>query len=879
MYPSNHLCICLLLLLLHLLPLITTVTNSLAYTATDLILLNCGASSRSTSLDGRYWDADATSKFLPSNSETTSISLQLTKQHPSISQVPYTTARFFNSTFTYTFPVSPGPKFLRLYFNPAASYSNFNTSESLFSVKANNYTLRSATQPPFEHGMREFIITVGENQSLNLTFNPSLNSSAFINGIEIVSIPDDLYTRSNIPLKFVGSNYLFYLDSSYAFETVYRMNVGGAYIDSIYDTGMYRTWVQDSDYIYGAGLGLVSKSSDNVSIKYTSSTPAFVAPELVYSTIRSMGRNPMLNLNYNLTWVFSVDSGFNYLVRLHFCETRLEVNVSNTVVFSIFINNQTAEEQTNVIYLTGGTYIPMYKDYVVWVPKGSLWIALHPFTDIIPKPSTNDAFLNGLEIIKLNNSVGSLAGSNQNPPRIAVPSVSPSSEENSKMKSKLGPVKVIKVVGFLFCGILVLSVSVVTLFFICKQRRLNASAAKSIKAKSFQLRTSAACNHFRQFSIFEIEVATATFDDEFVIGSGGFGNVYKGLIDDGVTLVAIKRLHSSSKQGAKEFRTEIQLLPQLRHQHLVSLIGYCDDPGEMILVYEYMQRGALRDHLYKTKNPPLPWKKRLEMCIGAARGLHYLHTGAKHPIIHRDVKSMNILVDENWVAKVSDFGLSRMGPTSESQTHVSTVVRGSFGYVDPEYYRRQHLTEKSDVYSFGVVLFEVLCGRPPVIPGLPREQVNLCDWGRMCYRRGVLGQIMDPNLVGDIDPVCLVKFGEICDSCVRDQGTERPTMGDVVMELEMALHLQETAQSNRIRGSEVVEVEQESESPFLMPREAAPDNDDDDDHDEDLFSGSCGEKGDLGSTFSSGGRSLAQSDAERFRSHTVFSELGNHKGR
>ncbi|WCJ25563.1 Malectin/receptor-like protein kinase family protein [Euphorbia peplus] len=876
MCPRNHPCISiLLLLLLLLLPLITAVDKSPAYIPTDLILLNCGASSTSTSPDGRHWDPDSNSKFLPSNSNIISTAFQATHQNASIPQVPYSTARCFISTFTYTFPVSPGPKFIRLYFHPNL-YSNFNTSESLFSIKANNYTLRSEMNPPVDYLVKEFIIPVGENQMLNLTFNPSLNSSAFINGIEIVSMPNGLYSRENNPLKFVGSDYLFYLYNSGAFETVYRINVGGASIDGKYDTGMYRTWVQDSGYTYD---GVVTRSPDNVSIKYTNSTPAFVAPELVYRTVRSMGNNPIVNLKYNLTWLFSVDPGFNYLVRLHFCQIGVEVNALTRVIFSIFINNQMAEEQTDVFYLTGGRYVPMYKDYVVLIPKGilkeDLWIAVHPSTKIVPKPSINDAFLNGLEIFKLNNSDGSLAASKTNDPRITV------SPEMTKIKRKLCLGKVITIIGFLFFGIL--GVSLVTMFCITKHRRRNA-CAESIVPKSFRRPvsfspTSNTCNHFRKFTIFEIEIATAKFDDEFVIGSGGFGNVYKGLIDDGMTQVAIKRLHSSSKQGAKEFRMEIQLLSQLRHEHLVSLVGYCDDPGEMILVYEYMQRGTLRSHLYKTKNPPLLWKKRLEICIGAARGLHYLHTGVKHPIIHRDVKSTNILVDQNWMAKVSDFGLSRIGPTTHSQTHVSTVVRGSFGYVDPEYYRRQQLTEKSDVYSFGVVLFEVLCGRPAVIPGLPREQVNLCDWARICYKRGVLGQIMDPNLMGDIDPLCLVKFGEIGESCLRDHGSERPTMSEVVMELELALHLQETAENNRISSVDRGSVEQESESSLLMQREAVVTSPTDDDDDDNLFSGSCGDKEELGSTFSSGGRSLAQSYPDRFRSNTVFSELGDEKAR
>ncbi|XP_037497115.1 LOW QUALITY PROTEIN: receptor-like protein kinase FERONIA [Jatropha curcas] len=407
--------------------------------------------------------------------------------------------------------------------------------------------------------------------------------------------------------------------------------------------------------------------------------------------------------------------------------------------------------------------------------------------DIEPVPSLK------LEIFKLNNSKGSLAGPNSEPIPVQTPPVQqPKLLERTKRKNVK---KETILIGPVFGGVLFLAF--IICFFVFNQRRRGKKDSIITKAKSFRVpfphtsrsttRNSAPnpSNQFRRFSIFEIEVATSKFDDEFVIGSGGFGNVYKGSIDDGAFTVAIKRLHSSSKQGAREFKTEIQMLSKLRHTHLVSLIGYCDDPGEMILVYEFMHRGTLRDHLYKTKNPPLKTKKKpsssmeaktYRSAIGAAHGLQSnLHKGAKHPIIPRAVvKSTNILIDENWVAKVSDFGLSRMGPTSQSQTHVSTVVRGSIGYVDPEYYRRQHLTEKSDVYSFGVVLLEILCARPPVIPGLPKEQANLADWARICYRRGVLDRIMDPHLRGDADPACLEKFGEIAESCLRDNGAQRP---------------------------------------------------------------------------------------------------------
>ncbi|KAJ0677342.1 putative protein kinase RLK-Pelle-CrRLK1L-1 family [Helianthus annuus] len=208
----------------------------------------------------------------------------------------------------------------------------------------------------------------------------------------------------------------------------------------------------------------------------------------------------------------------------------------------------------------------------------------------------------------------------------------------------------------------------------------------SKEAKSSSSELSQLC---RQFTFSEIQLATQNLDESLVMGRGEFGKVYKGTITSGTNIytVAIKRLDSNSNQGASEFWAEVNMLSNLRHCHLVSLIGYCNDGEEMILVYEYMSNGTLEDHLHR-RQIPLSWMQRLTICIGAARGLDYLHngTGIKHGVVHRDVKSSNILLHDNWAAKISDFGLSKICPKDQQATPVNTIVKGTFGYLDPDYF-------------------------------------------------------------------------------------------------------------------------------------------------------------------------------------------------
>ncbi|GKV51611.1 hypothetical protein SLEP1_g58246 [Rubroshorea leprosula] len=302
----------------------------------------------------------------------------------------------------------------------------------------------------------------------------------------------------------------------------------------------------------------------------------------------------------------------------------------------------------------------------------------------------------------------------------------------------------------------------------------------------------------RQFSLAELKAATNNFHHDLKIDVLGFGPVYKGLIDGGSLVVAVKRFSRDSRptgQAVGAFQNEAQLLCQLRHQNLVSLLGFCHEKGESILVFEYVTHGGLDGHLFKNDDP-LPWKRRLEICIGAARGLHYLHTGAKYAIIHRDVNPSNILLDENWDVKLSDFWISRIGPSSISKPKPDALKKmesicGILGYMAPEYLIKGEVSVKIDVYALGIVLLVVLCGRKPY--DNTAEESHVISWIIKCIKNGCVHDMIDPFLNGKIAPVCLIEFVEIALGCVSENPNERPSVGDVEVALELALELQEKA--------------------------------------------------------------------------------------
>ncbi|BFG16245.1 hypothetical protein CerSpe_025190 [Prunus speciosa] len=284
----------------------------------------------------------------------------------------------------------------------------------------------------------------------------------------------------------------------------------------------------------------------------------------------------------------------------------------------------------------------------------------------------------------------------------------------------------------------------------------------------------------------DLEEATNNFSKK--IGKGSFGSVYYGKMKDGKE-VAVKMMADSSTHMNKQFVTEVALLSRIHHRNLVPLIGYCEEEHQCILVYEYMHNGTLRDHIHgSTSQKHLDWQTRLRIAEDAAKGLEYLHTGCNPSIIHRDVKTSNILLDINMRAKVSDFGLSRQ--TEEDLTHVSSVARGTVGYLDPEYYASQQLTEKSDVYSFGVVLLELISGKKAVSTEDFGDELNIVYWARALIRKGDVVSIIDPFLQGNVKIDSIWRIAEVAIQCVEQHGVSRPRMQEIILAIQDAMKIE-----------------------------------------------------------------------------------------
>ncbi|KAK6926880.1 Serine-threonine/tyrosine-protein kinase, catalytic domain [Dillenia turbinata] len=642
---------------------------SVGYNPPDNHLIDCG-SSTNTSVGNRVFVADSSASKLLSTPQIVFANTP-SKSITSFSNLPlYQTARIFTGSSKYTFSISQsGRHWIRLYFYPFV-YGSYNMSLAKFSVSIPSHALLSDFTPGSSASMKEFSVNV-TSSTLEITFTPSSNSFAFLNAIEVVSIPDGIIVDSATLIP--SGAYVGLLTQ--AIETVARVNMGGSMVTYENDT-LWRTWVPDGSFLVQANL---AKNYSNIgAVNYVNGgVTQDTAPNSVYGTCTEMNSANDPNSNFNVTWEFDIESGFQYLLRFHFCDI---VSTSlNQLYFNVYLDSWSVVQDLDLSTLTLNTLAaPYYLDAVTnLINNSKLRVSIGPST--ISNPNTYpNAILNGLEIMKMNNSEGSLSGG----------SVPPSSITSSKTNTGL-------IVGVVV-GVVAVVVFVGVLFICCRHRRLarkesktwiplslNGENSHTVGSKySNGTTTSIGSNIGCRLPFVAVNEATNNFDESWVIGIGGFGKVYKGTLSDG-TKVAVKRGNPKSQQGLAEFQTEIEMLSQFRHRHLVSLIGYCDEKNEMILIYEYMENGTLKSHLY-----------------------------------------------------------------------------GS-----------------------------VLCARPVIDPTLPREMVNLAEWAMK--RQKQLEQIIDPTLAGRIRPESLRKYGETAEKCLADFGVDRPSMGDVLWNLEYALQLQE----------------------------------------------------------------------------------------
>ncbi|KAL8034557.1 hypothetical protein ABFX02_12G035900 [Erythranthe guttata] len=288
-----------------------------------------------------------------------------------------------------------------------------------------------------------------------------------------------------------------------------------------------------------------------------------------------------------------------------------------------------------------------------------------------------------------------------------------------------------------------------------------------------------------QFTYEDLAAATAGFSQANLLGQGGFGFVHKGVLPDGRE-VAVKSLKSGSGQGEREFQAEVEIISRVHHRHLVSLVGYCIANGQRMLVYEFVSNKTLEFHLHGKGQPVMAWAMRLRIAIGSAKGLAYLHEDCHPRIIHRDIKTANILLDDNFEAMVADFGLAKL--TSDNYTHVSTRVMGTFGYLAPEYASSGKLTEKSDVFSFGVMLLELITGRRPVDPTNLIMEDSLVDWARPLLSKasedGNYNGLVDPRLEGNYVPQEIARMVACAAASIRHSARRRPRMSQIARALE-----------------------------------------------------------------------------------------------
>ncbi|KAG2724303.1 hypothetical protein I3760_01G010500 [Carya illinoinensis] len=723
---------------------------SSASTLPTKYFINCGSVSN-ISLSGREFVGDLN---FGSFSVGPSSAISIVTTNSSTDTSLYQTARIFKKQSSFDFDITDfGIYYVRVHFFPLSS-GRTNLADAYFDVSAFNFSLLSNFRIEDNRNsplIKEYLLTINSTK-FSIHFTPRRKSFAFISAIEVFLVPDQEFVKDHLDLITPSglSNDKYYGVRSQVLLTTHRVDVGGPQNND----SLWRNWMPDDKYLLPGESGKTCVPYEGTLNYDVNGANNYSASDLVYKTCRelSLDSSEGSSNSSKITWRFNVSRSTTHLVRLHFCDI-VSKNAGDVFFNIYFYGNFTHMISTN--NNTDLLAAPLYYDLVVKSDdSGSMDISVGPRQD----SKNKTAYLNGVEIMEFMKE-SSLVNV-------------PGNENRSHVYVIVGTV----------CGVAFVFIVIVLFLLGIKYKKAKQGddgvgswpvfhgkdTARKGRANASSIRS---LNLELKMPLLQIQDATHNFDPKLLIGEGGFGKVYKGTLQNGMT-VAVKRSDPKHGQGLPEFETEVLVLSKIRHRHLVSLIGYCEERSEMILVYEFMENGTLRDHLYdqnekskrSSERTKLSWKQRLEICIDSAKGLHYLHTCSNGGIIHRDVKSTNILLNKNYVAKVADFGLSRSGPN------------------DPDH------------FSVGIkVLLEALCARPAIINSTKREEMNLAEWGMHWQKKGQLENIIDPLLVGDINPDSLRKFGETTEKCLKDDGANRPTMLDVIWDLEYALQLHQTA--------------------------------------------------------------------------------------
>ncbi|KAM4103243.1 hypothetical protein ACJW30_06G064900 [Castanea mollissima] len=463
--------------------------------------------------------------------------------------------------------------------------------------------------------------------------------------------------------------------------------------------------------------------------------------------------NPVLYMTARLSplsltyYAFCLGTG-TYKINLHFAEIKFtNDNTYSSLgrrVFDIYIQGELVEKDFNIADEAGGVGMEVIKHYLAVVNNNTLEIRFY----WAGKGTTG------------------IPGGGVYGPLISAISVHPDSTNGSGVSVRVvvGIVAVGAVVLFLVLGILWWK------GFLGQKSRMGQDL------KGLDLQTGL-------FTLRQIRAATNNFDASNKVGEGGFGSVYKGLLSDG-TAIAVKQLSSKSKQGNREFVNEIGMISALQHPHLVKLYGCCIEGNQLLLVYEYMENNSLARALFGSEECQLKldWMTRHKICVGIARGLAYLHEESRLKIVHRDIKATNVLLDKYLNPKISDFGLAKLD--EEDNTHISTRIAGTYGYMAPEYAMRGYLTDKADVYGFGVVTLEIVSGRSNTSHRPKEEPFNLLDWAHLLKEEGNIIKLVDPRLGSDYNKEEVMVVIHVALLCTNVSSAARPTMSSVVSMLE-----------------------------------------------------------------------------------------------